>query len=74
MARLVEQQGLPQPDDYSDVSHSDEYDEDGPADGADQLDHSGYPAHGYAEWDEAVDPDSVRRASSPSVLPSPNRY
>ncbi|GAA5893372.1 hypothetical protein JCM8208_004422 [Rhodotorula glutinis] len=60
MARLVEQQGLPQPDDYSDVSHSDDYDDDSD-EGESQLDHSGYAAHGYPEWDEAVDPDSNMR-------------
>jgi len=59
MARLVEQQALPPPDDYSDVSHSDDYDDDSDED-ASQLDHSGYAGHGYSEWDEAVDPDSVR--------------
>ncbi|BGP47408.1 Target of rapamycin complex 1 subunit kog1 [Rhodotorula kratochvilovae] len=58
MARLAEHSPVPPQDDSSDVSQSDDYDESDEESSA--LSHAGY-GQGYAEWDEAVDPDSNMR-------------
>ncbi|GAA6056875.1 hypothetical protein JCM3770_005122 [Rhodotorula araucariae] len=58
MARLAEHSPAPATDDSSDVSQSDDYQESDEDDSA--LTHSAY-GQGYAEWDEAVDPDSNMR-------------
>ena len=67
MARLAEHSPVPPQDDSSDVSQSDDHDESDEESSA--LSHAGY-GQGYAEWDEAVDPDSVRaHLSFPSTSP-----
>ncbi|KAK4334475.1 Target of rapamycin complex 1 subunit KOG1 [Rhodotorula toruloides] len=58
MPRLPEQQVPEAAAEYSDVSESDEYDEE--EEQASALSNSGY-GQGYGEWDEAVDIDSNMR-------------
>lgn len=61
MPRLPEQQVPEAAAEYSDVSESDEYDDE--EEQASALSNSGY-GQGFGDWDEAVDIDSVRLRGS----------